>query len=61
MSLLSIIIFLPFVLIPVILALPEGKNQLAKWIALGVTAVQLVIACVIWFGFDVALARCTVS
>ncbi len=56
MSLLSIIIFLPLVLIPVILALPEGKNQLIKWISLGVTAVQLVIAGMVWFGFDTALA-----
>lgn len=56
MSLLSIIIFLPLLFIPVILALPASKSQVIKWVALGVTAMQIIIACLIWFGFDASLA-----
>ena len=52
MNLLSLIIGLPLLAILLVLALPESKVQLAKWIALAVTGVQLVIAGVIWQNFD---------
>lgn len=55
MSLLSILIFLPLFFIPVVLALPDGKNQVIKWLSLAVTGLQLVIATCIWFGFDTTL------
>lgn len=52
MNLLSLIIGLPIVAILVIWVLPEAKAQYAKWVSLGVTAIQLVIAMMLWLGFD---------
>ena len=52
MNLLSLIIGLPLFAILLVLALPESKAHLSKWVSLGVAAVQLVVVLIIWQGFD---------
>lgn len=47
--LLSLIIFLPLVFIPFVLALPASQKKWTKWITLGVCSLQLVL--VVWLHF----------
>ncbi len=51
---LSLIIFLPLVGVVACALLPKSKGELAKWIALGVTGVDLVLAAMMVMRFDIA-------
>lgn len=52
MSLLSLLIFLPVAIIPLIWLVPEGKSVLIKWTSLGTVIVQMIISLIIWGKFD---------
>lgn len=54
--LLSILIFLPLTAAIVIAVLPQAARQACRYIALGVGAVQLLLAAILYTGFDTTLA-----
>ncbi|WP_423147264.1 complex I subunit 4 family protein [Rubrolithibacter danxiaensis] len=56
MSVLSVLIFLPLLAAFLILALPKALDKTYKYVALGVSVVQLLISCFIYSRFDAKAA-----
>ncbi|MFT6815497.1 MAG: NADH:ubiquinone oxidoreductase subunit 4 (subunit M), partial [Sphingobacteriales bacterium] len=54
MGILTLIIFLPLLGIPLILALPNSAADFSRWICAGISLIQLIICAILFFNFQAA-------
>lgn len=54
MGILTLIIFLPLLGIPLILALPNSAADFRRWICAGISLIQLIICAILFFNFQAA-------